>query len=44
MALGHAIAPGFERSALPWLRDLVEGLRRDGLLQIDAREGVVRLP
>ncbi len=41
-ALGERIKPGFSDDDLPWLRQLVEGLARDGLLDY-AHEGV-KLP
>lgn len=42
--LGEQVKEGFEKSDLPWLRELLEGLRRDGLVEIDRRRQVARLP
>lgn len=49
--LGPAIKPGFTKTDLPWLIDLIHGLERDGLLKIaedepeyDASEMRLRLP
>ena len=42
--LGEQVKAGFEKSDLPWLDELLEGLRRDGLVSIDRRRKTARLP
>lgn len=42
--LGEQVKEGFEKSDLPWLHDLLGGLSRDGLVAIDRRRGIARLP
>ena len=41
-ALGREVKEGFGASDLPWLRDLLQGLARDGLILFDRRR--VKLP
>ncbi|HYK52650.1 MAG TPA: hypothetical protein VEV38_03890, partial [Candidatus Eremiobacteraceae bacterium] len=42
--LGEQVKEGFEKSDLPWLQDLLEGLQRDGLVAVDRRRRTVSLP
>lgn len=42
--LGLKVKPGFDVSDTAWLRDLLAGLARDGLIRIDAAHDQVRLP
>ena len=44
LKLGEQVKAGFEKSDLPWLNELLEGLQRDGLVAIDRRRKSVRLP
>lgn len=44
MRLGEQVKEGFEKSDLPWLHELVEGLQRDGLVAVDRRRRTVSLP
>jgi A/G-specific adenine glycosylase len=43
-ALGRQVKEGFGISDAAWLRDLLQGLARDGLIRIDRIRGRVRLP
>ena len=44
MRLGEQVKEGFEKSDLPWLDELVEGLQRDGLVAVDRRRRTISLP
>jgi A/G-specific adenine glycosylase len=44
LKLGEQVKAGFEKSDLPWLNELLDGLQRDGLVVIDRRHKTVRLP
>jgi A/G-specific adenine glycosylase len=43
-ALGAQVKEGFQKSDLPWLEELLEDLRRDGLIAVDPRKKRARLP
>jgi len=42
--LGEQVKDGFEKTDLPWLSELLDGLLRDGLVAIDRRRRIARLP
>jgi len=44
MQLGEQVKDGFEKSDLPWLHELVDGLQRDGLVAVDRGHRSVSLP
>ena len=43
VTLGAEVAPGFEKSRLPWLKELLDELEREGLITIDRRRATARL-
>lgn len=44
LALGEQVKDGFAKSDLPWLRELLADLERDGLIALNARAGRAALP
>ncbi len=44
MRLGPQVKADYCETDLPWLRDLLRGLARDGLVVLDAKETRARLP
>lgn len=42
--LGKQVKPGFAKTDLPWLERLLHDLRRDGLVALDPRTRIARLP
>jgi hypothetical protein len=43
-ALGEQVKDGFATSDLPWLRELLSDLEREGLVALDLRGGRAALP
>ena len=41
--LGEQVKPGFQKTDVPWLRELVTDLQRDGLVALDRKRRIVRL-
>lgn len=44
LALGEQVMDGFATTDLPWLRELLAELERDGLVMVDARRDRAALP
>jgi A/G-specific adenine glycosylase len=44
LSLGEQVKAGFQKTDLPWLLTLLAQLRRDGLVEMDRRRRLARLP
>jgi A/G-specific adenine glycosylase len=44
LALGEQVKAGFATTDLPWLRELLSDLERDGMIELNARNGRAALP
>ena len=43
VTLGAEVAPGFKKSRVPWLKELLDELEREGLITVDRRRATARL-